>query len=544
MSVGVHGPRRRDDRGRPTGRSSGRSRTSAASTSRRRRSPRPAPGTAEFTTERPARRDGDDRRSVRCPSRRTRRLARRRGAGGRHADRSPTSAATSRRSRPTEARSGASTRRRWRTRSPRRSRSCSSSRRRSSARPRPCGPTLDRIKPVAAAHPDVTFINVEPYQLKLVDGQLQPVLTPTASSSAVPTPRRVRPPDRAVGLRRRRRRDGQRVVRAGLRARGDRGRGPGAGVTLGPSAALRRVLDPDGDELAALVAERRPGSGEADACARRGGRAGTRRRSPGRRSGTSTVRPSAVRIVKPWTSVRLGRLDGDDDAGLDLPAGAAEDRRGADRDRDQPRTAATRTTSRPRPVRPAHRLEAETLTRPGPAAPRRVERRAVGAARAGLGARLVGRQVELPERAERVDPAGRWARSASFVPPPLRSTRTTHSTISPPIASTAGSIARSEPPVVRMSSTRRTRSPGSIRKPRRNSRRVAPSAARTSSAKIARTPSWRPVSKARITPPVVGPATRSTRGASPSSSPRGRAAQKPHSSLVAAGSDRTANFST
>ncbi len=40
-----------------------------------------------------------------------------------------------------------------------------------------CGPTLDRLKPIAAAHPDVTFINVEPYQLQVVDGQLQPVLT-------------------------------------------------------------------------------------------------------------------------------------------------------------------------------------------------------------------------------------------------------------------------------------------------------------------------------------------------------------------------------
>lgn len=40
-----------------------------------------------------------------------------------------------------------------------------------------CGPTLDRVKPIAAAHPGVTFINVEPYQLEPVDGQLQPVLT-------------------------------------------------------------------------------------------------------------------------------------------------------------------------------------------------------------------------------------------------------------------------------------------------------------------------------------------------------------------------------
>ena len=39
-----------------------------------------------------------------------------------------------------------------------------------------CGPTLDHFKPIAAANPDVTFINVEPYQLKLVDGALQPTL--------------------------------------------------------------------------------------------------------------------------------------------------------------------------------------------------------------------------------------------------------------------------------------------------------------------------------------------------------------------------------
>jgi hypothetical protein len=39
-----------------------------------------------------------------------------------------------------------------------------------------CGPTLDRLKPIANAHPDVTFINVEPYELEYKDGQLQPVL--------------------------------------------------------------------------------------------------------------------------------------------------------------------------------------------------------------------------------------------------------------------------------------------------------------------------------------------------------------------------------
>ena len=39
-----------------------------------------------------------------------------------------------------------------------------------------CGPTLERFKAIAAAHPEITFINVEPYQLEDVDGQLQPVL--------------------------------------------------------------------------------------------------------------------------------------------------------------------------------------------------------------------------------------------------------------------------------------------------------------------------------------------------------------------------------
>jgi hypothetical protein len=36
-----------------------------------------------------------------------------------------------------------------------------------------CGPTLDSIKPYVAKYPSVTFINVEPYKLKLVDGVLQ-----------------------------------------------------------------------------------------------------------------------------------------------------------------------------------------------------------------------------------------------------------------------------------------------------------------------------------------------------------------------------------
>lgn len=49
-----------------------------------------------------------------------------------------------------------------------------------------CGPTLDRLKPIAEAHPDVSFINVEPYQLEVTDGQLQPVLSETNQLQPVP----------------------------------------------------------------------------------------------------------------------------------------------------------------------------------------------------------------------------------------------------------------------------------------------------------------------------------------------------------------------
>jgi hypothetical protein len=49
-----------------------------------------------------------------------------------------------------------------------------------------CGPTLDKIKTIATAHPGVTFINVEPYQLKVVDGQLQPALSDANQLQTVP----------------------------------------------------------------------------------------------------------------------------------------------------------------------------------------------------------------------------------------------------------------------------------------------------------------------------------------------------------------------
>jgi hypothetical protein len=49
-----------------------------------------------------------------------------------------------------------------------------------------CGPTLDKLKPVAAAHPEMTFINVEPYLLKDDQGQLQPSLDAAGQFQAAP----------------------------------------------------------------------------------------------------------------------------------------------------------------------------------------------------------------------------------------------------------------------------------------------------------------------------------------------------------------------
>jgi hypothetical protein len=49
-----------------------------------------------------------------------------------------------------------------------------------------CGPTLEKVKAVAADHPDVTFINVEPYLLQDVDGQLQPVVEQGNALKAAP----------------------------------------------------------------------------------------------------------------------------------------------------------------------------------------------------------------------------------------------------------------------------------------------------------------------------------------------------------------------
>lgn len=51
-----------------------------------------------------------------------------------------------------------------------------------------CGPTLDRIKAVAADAPDgVAFINVEPYALEFTDGRLQPALDANGQLQPVPS---------------------------------------------------------------------------------------------------------------------------------------------------------------------------------------------------------------------------------------------------------------------------------------------------------------------------------------------------------------------
>ena len=161
------GPRseqgRRDRRRR---RSSGRSRTSAACTSSTSTCPRPARGAPSSRPRRPGSPAETVRLTfdVRDSLADGRRSARRRRPRRRRP--SPTSAATSRRSRPTRSRIRPSTRPRSPTRSPRTSRSCSSSRRPKFCTSQQCGPTLDQFKPIAAANPDVTFINVEPYQLE------------------------------------------------------------------------------------------------------------------------------------------------------------------------------------------------------------------------------------------------------------------------------------------------------------------------------------------------------------------------------------------
>ncbi len=144
-----------------------------------------------------------------------------------------------------------------------------------------CGPTLEKIKTVATAHPDVTFINVEPYLLEVVDGQLQPVLSDANELQTAPATDAyglLTEPFVFVV-------DGDGVVKASFELiftpdEIDRG---ADGHQLGEAAG--GVLEPERDVLAVLVAIRHPDRHGVRRGARRGGRAGTRRRSPADRCG-------------------------------------------------------------------------------------------------------------------------------------------------------------------------------------------------------------------------------------------------------------------
>lgn len=49
-----------------------------------------------------------------------------------------------------------------------------------------CGPTLETVKTVAADYPELTFINVEPYVMKVENGSLQPALDASGQLQSAP----------------------------------------------------------------------------------------------------------------------------------------------------------------------------------------------------------------------------------------------------------------------------------------------------------------------------------------------------------------------
>ena len=338
-----------------------------------------------------------------------------------------------------------------------------------------CGPTLDGIKAVAKDEPGITFINVEPYQLEYADGRLQPVLEREQPAPGRPTPRKAWGiAVGAVGLRGRRRRDRPRLVRGGRLGRGAEGGDRRRPLSLASGATARRrggrrrgrpFSGPEVDED--RVGGRHVLGQVARARSRRRSRASpsTKVRSwpfdrPQREPLDLARGPAESTVV---TSPTIG------DPGTSKLAEALRRARGARRRRE--RGHGRRLGGRPagghdedeRDRQPDRgRRSGKAPWGSGPAdhpvlagragAAGRLDRFARGAARTGRGPRLVGRQVEDPQGAERVDPPGRG--EVRVVVPPDRSTRTWQSTISPPAASIAGIIARSEPPVVRMSSTR------------------------------------------------------------------------------------------
>lgn len=49
-----------------------------------------------------------------------------------------------------------------------------------------CGPTLDKVKEVAASHPEINFVHVEPYLMHVKDDHLQPLLSEEGWLQAAP----------------------------------------------------------------------------------------------------------------------------------------------------------------------------------------------------------------------------------------------------------------------------------------------------------------------------------------------------------------------
>ena len=143
---------------------------------------------------------------------------------------------------------------------------------------RTCGPMLDVVKDVAADEPGVAFINVEPYQLAYTDGRLQPVLDANGQLQLVEASSALGPAERAVGLRRRRRRDRPGLVRGNRQPRGPEGRrrrGEVAGarpeprpVTLARDTSARGGAVHLGDALGPPRGRCRPPTGPGRPCVR------------------------------------------------------------------------------------------------------------------------------------------------------------------------------------------------------------------------------------------------------------------------------------
>ena len=297
-----------------------------------------------------------------------------------------------------------------------------------------CGPTLDSIKPIAEAHPDVTFINVEPYVSR----------TPTASSSRCSTRttelQAARRPTsgaccRAVDLRRRSATGSSRgrsrassARRSWTRALRRRGRSGGSPRLLAssrrnatPRAPSVRYQTRIGDAQRLVLGEvtgRELGAVLQRADARRCSRAARRghperrpphdRRSSRPRSIEVTNRPADGPFLRdPWAGRGPRPNDGAASGGDAITASA--------RDEEPERPAVhppARPVAPPVPVLPGAWSGSPVAQRGQVAGPGRTSAGRAAKERSGYGA-------AGPRRLERG-------------PPPLRSTSTSHSMISPP----------------------------------------------------------------------------------------------------------------